>query len=209
LGALRFVLTSIVCTCRPGPLALALALALAMTITITITRPRLLVRQEYLMIAQQRTGMSMIDALKTNVSALGAKTIFRGLGATMSREAIYAASYMGGVPILREEFNQIAEIREVPGAAFLASGLVAGTLATVLTHPSDTIKTRQQAFPDLKTHPQYRTVLSTARHVVGEGGVGALFAGLLPRAFRIIGAMFIFNEVKTRGMAFLEGPDEE
>lgn len=70
------------------------------------------------MIAQQRTGMSMIDALKTNVSTLGAKTIFRGLGATMSREAIYAASYMGGVPILREEFNQIAAIREVPGARF-------------------------------------------------------------------------------------------
>ena len=163
---------------------------------------------EYLMIAQQRTGMSMIDALKTNVSNLGAKTVFRGLGATMSRESIYAASYMGGVPILREEFNQIAAIRDVPGAAFLASGIIAGTLATVLTHPSDTIKTRQQAFPDLKTHPQYRTIMSTARYVVGEGGVGALFAGLMPRAFRIIGAMFIFNEVKTRAMAFLEGDEQ-
>ena len=163
---------------------------------------------EYVMIAQQRTGMSMIDALRTNVSTFGAKTIFRGLGATMSREAIYAASYMGGVPILRKEFDKIDAIRNIPGAPFLASGIVAGTLATVLTHPSDTIKTRQQAFPDLKAYPQYRTIFSTARYVVGEGGVGALFAGILPRAFRIIGAMFIFNEVKSRALAYLEGDDQ-
>jgi hypothetical protein len=162
---------------------------------------------EYLMIAQQRTGMSLLDALKSNVSSLGAKTLFRGLGATMSRESIYAASYMGGVPILREKLNSIGSIADMPGAAFLVSGITAGTIATVLTHPSDTIKTRQQAFPDLKTHPQYRTMLSTAKYVVGEGGAGALFAGLLPRSLRIIGAMFIFNEVKTRAVEYLEGPD--
>lgn len=159
---------------------------------------------EYVMIAQQRTGLSMIDALKTNISNLGAKTVYRGLGATMCRESVYAASYMGGVPILREEFNRIPEIRDIPGASFFASGMIAGTIATVLTHPADTIKTRQQAFPDLKTHPQYRTMMSTARYVVGEAGVGALFAGLLPRAFRIIGAMFIFNEVKQRAVDYLE-----
>ena len=89
--------------------------------------------------------------------------------------------------------------------AAVAAGLPhRGTIATVLTHPSDTIKTRQQAFPDLKTHPQYRTMLSTTRYVIGDGGVGALFAGLLPRAFRIIGAMFIFNEIKTRAVDHLE-----
>jgi len=159
---------------------------------------------EFLMIKQQQTGMSMVSALKTNVSQLGATTVFRGLGATMCRESVYAASYMGGVPILREKFGEIEAIKDIPGAAFLASGITAGTIATVLTHPSDTIKTRQQACPDLKTHPQYRTMLSTARYVTGEGGVGALFAGLLPRAFRIIGAMFIFNEIKTRAVDHLE-----
>ena len=124
--------------------------------------------------------------------------------ATMSREAVYAASYLGGVPILRQKLETVDAIKDIPGGPFLGAGITMGVIATVLTHPSDTIKTRQQAFPDLKSYPQYRTMYSTAQHIVQEGGVTALFAGLMPRAFRIIGAMFIFNSVKTNAVEYLE-----
>lgn len=124
--------------------------------------------------------------------------------ATMSREAIYAASYLGGVPILRQKLDTIDGIKDIPGGPFLGAGISMGIAATVMTHPSDTIKTRQQAFPDLKLYPQYRTMYSTAQYIVQEGGYTALFAGLMPRAFRIIGAMFIFNSVKTNCVNYLE-----
>lgn len=124
--------------------------------------------------------------------------------ATMSREAIYAASYLGGVPILRQKLETVDAIRNVPGGPFLCAGITMGVVATVLTHPSDTVKTRQQAFPDLQSHPQYRTMYSTANYIVQERGFSALFAGLMPRAFRIIGAMFIFNSVKTNAVEYLE-----
>ena len=124
--------------------------------------------------------------------------------ATMSREAIYAASYLGGVPILIQKLETMDSIKNIPGGPFLGAGITMGVVATVLTHPSDTIKTRQQAFPDLKSYPQYRTMYTTAQYIVQERGVSALFAGLMPRAFRIIGAMFIFTAVKTNAVEYLE-----
>ena len=47
---------------------------------------------------------------------------------------------------------------------------------------------RVQAFPDAAVAPQYRSVLSTARHIQATEGAAGFFAGLLPRAFRICGA---------------------
>ncbi|KAI8109062.1 hypothetical protein M9435_005478 [Picochlorum sp. BPE23] len=159
---------------------------------------------EYLMIHQQRTGKSLIGAFKSNTSLYGYSTIYRGLGATVSREALYAAGYLGLMPILRKEFTDAPVIKDIPGGPYLGAGIAAGIFGTVTTHPSDTIKTRMQAFPDLKKNPEYRTIYSTARHIIQEGGVQAMFAGLVPRGFRIIGAVFILNGVKNTAVDFLE-----
>ena len=40
-------------------------------------------------------------------------------------------------------------------------------------------------------------MLSTARHILGSQGAGALFHGLLPRAFRNCGAVIILNTTMT------------
>lgn len=125
-------------------------------------------------------------------------------GATVSREALYAAGYLGLMPILRKEFTDAPVIKDIPGGPYLGAGIAAGIFGTVTTHPSDTIKTRMQAFPDLKKNPEYRTIYSTARHIIQEGGVQAMFAGLVPRGFRIIGAVFILNGVKNTAVDFLE-----
>lgn len=48
-------------------------------------------------------------------------------------------------------------------------------------------RTAAQAFPNAREQPQYRSVLSTARHILATEGAGGFYAGLLPRAFRICG----------------------
>lgn len=124
--------------------------------------------------------------------------------ATVSREALYAGGYLGLMPILRSEMQEMPLIKDVPGGPLLFSGVAAGVFATVSTQPSDTIKTRMQAFPDHSLNPEYRSMYSTARHIVQNEGFMTLFAGILPRGFRIVGAVFILNGTKNTAVQYLE-----
>ena len=120
------------------------------------------------------------------------------------RESLYAAGYLGLMPIMRAKLEETPSVRQLPGGPLIISGLAAGVLATVTTQPADTIKTRMQAFSDVATHPEYRSMLSTAKHIVQTEGAGTLFAGLLPRAFRIIGAVFILTGTRNTVIEMLE-----
>jgi Mitochondrial carrier protein len=113
------------------------------------------------------------------------------------RESLYAAGYLGVMPLLRSTLQEVTVVNDVPGGPLILSGIAAGLLATVSTQPADTIKTRMQAFPDPTLHPEYRSMLSTTKHIVTTEGVGTLFAGLLPRAFRIVCAVFILTGTRN------------
>lgn len=73
------------------------------------------------------------------------------------------------------------------GSEFAAAAIAAGLFSSLLTHPSDTTKTRMQSNLDVAAAPQYSSQLSTMRTLMAEKGVGSLYAGLLPRALRLIG----------------------
>lgn len=117
--------------------------------------------------------------------------------ATVARESLYAAGYLGVLPILRTYLEGIPAVNNLPGGPMVTSGIAAGLLATVTTHPADTIKTRMQAFPDATLNPEYRNVSSTIKHIMQNEGPGTFFAGLLPRAFRIVCAVFILTGTRN------------
>ena len=123
----------------------------------------------------------------------------------MMRESLYAAGYLGVMPILRARLEEVPWIHDLPGGPLVLSGIAAGLLATVSTQPADTIKTKMQAFPDAAAHPEYRSVASTTRHIIQTEGVGKLFSGLVPRATRIVGAVFILTGTRNTALEFLEG----
>lgn len=114
-------------------------------------------------------------------------------GVTVIRESLYAAGYLGVLPILRRQADGIPALNNLPGGPMVASGLAAGLLAAVTTHPADTIKTRMQAFSDPVVYPQYANMVSASSHIVKTEGFSTLFAGLLPRAARITCAVFILT----------------
>ena len=115
----------------------------------------------------------------------------------MMRESLYTAGYLGVAPLLKTTLREHEAFEGMPGAAALAAGVSAGILATVTSHPADTIKTRMQAFPDNKAHPEYASFVSTTRHILATEGVQGFFAGVLPRTFRLIGAVFILGGIRT------------
>ena len=54
-----------------------------------------------------------------------------------------------------------------------------------------------QAFLDKGAHPQYRSFASTTRYIVDTEGAPTLFAGLVPRALRLMCAVIILNGVRN------------
>lgn len=152
---------------------------------------------EFVMIQQQKAGRTLPAEFRHIVSTYGLAKPMKGLSATVIRESLYACGYLAVAPMLREVLQEQPAVAKLPGGPLVLSGIAAGLLATVCTQPADTIKTRMQAFPDSATHPQYRSLMSTTRHIVQTEGVGTFFAGLGPRAIRIVAAVFILNGMRT------------
>jgi hypothetical protein len=122
---------------------------------------------------------------------------FKGLSATILRESLYATGYLAIAPILREALSTQPAVQDIPGGPYVLSGIIAGLIATVSSQPADTIKTRMQAFPDNKANPEYRSFMSTTRHILATEGPGTFLAGLGPRAFRVCCAVFILNGTRN------------
>lgn len=66
-----------------------------------------------------------------------------GLSPTILREGIFCAGVLGGVSILAKECEK-RKLSE--GTTVILSGVGAGTITTILSHPADVVKTRMQAF---------------------------------------------------------------
>jgi hypothetical protein len=160
---------------------------------------------EMVMIQQQKSGMGLLAETKQIISKYGlAPGMYKGLAPTVIRESLYVAGYIGIVPIFREKCSHIPVLKDTPGAPLVASGVAAGLLATVSTQPVDTIKTRMQAFADVEKYPEYRSLVSTTKHIVETEGFGTLFAGLIPRAARIVLAVFVLTGVRNSAVEMLQ-----
>ncbi|BBN00156.1 hypothetical protein MPTK1_1g26850 [Marchantia polymorpha subsp. ruderalis] len=149
---------------------------------------------ELIMIQQQRTGLNLIKQIQTVNRKYGALCFFRGLPPTLVREGFFTAAYLDVNPLLQEKFQAAASFKDRQTLATVLAAVVSGSLSTFITHPFDTIKTRMQANLNLQ---KYRTVTSTAKVLLQEGGMAAFYSGLIPRTQRIICAVFILGEAKT------------
>ncbi|BBN00379.1 hypothetical protein MPTK1_1g28630 [Marchantia polymorpha subsp. ruderalis] len=105
----------------------------------------------------------------------------------------FTAAYLDVNPLLQEKFQAAASFKGRHTLATVLAGVVSGSISTLITHPFDTIKTRMEANLNLQ---KYRTVTSTSKLLLQEGGMAAFYSGLIPRTQRIICAFFILEEAK-------------
>lgn len=127
------------------------------------------------------------DILKTN----GLRGFFAGAGATAVRDAPFAGLYVLFYEQSKRKLSRLSQTVAIPGAPEaimktstsasinFGSGILAAGLATALTNPFDSIKTRLQVRPN-----EYRNMIHAARKMVGEEGIKSLFDGLALRMGR-------------------------
>lgn len=106
---------------------------------------------------------------------------FRGFPATALRDAPYAGLYLAVYEHTKQLLGRFSR-HDRSGNAWVvsASGLTAGTLATVFTQPFDILKTRMQTTPSaLLGMPAERVgMVAMTRHVLATDGLGAFADGL-------------------------------
>ncbi|OWZ37130.1 solute carrier family 25, member 38 [Cryptococcus neoformans c8] len=138
---------------------------------------------------------SILGALSSLYRTQGVKGFYQGFTATAVRDAPYAGLYL----VFYEKSKELAgRLPGVPNAALHScSGIMAATLATIITSPADVIKTRMQVNPT--EHPTLRKAIarviqvrclacilghSPIRHTLQERGPLGFFSGTSLRISR-------------------------
>lgn len=119
----------------------------------------------------------------------GLKGLFRGFSATALRDAPYAGLYLALYEQHKTWLGRLSRTGTGSWWVVSTSGLCAGTLATILTHPFDILKTRLQTTPPHLLHSTANgqvklSLLATARHILSTDGWQAFCDGLGLRCAR-------------------------
>jgi len=147
---------------------------------------------ELVMIQQQVNGGGMVSTA-LDLLKQGPGTVYRGLLGMCLREGIYCGGYLGVMPVVRSEImNRNPEMSD--DTARLAAACCTTPFVSAASHPADTLKTCLQG--DVKG-VRYEGYLQTARTLVAERGVTALWAGLPWRLFRQGCAIFLFDKINS------------
>jgi solute carrier family 25 protein 38 len=128
------------------------------------------------------------DALKTIASQEGARGLYSGWLATIARDAPFSGLYFMFYSKFRENMQNVTiNNKQVPHTAInLSSGLTAGVIATLVTHPPDVIKTRlqTQVFGSENSNYYYKNTWDAMIKIYKTEGINAFFKGAVPRVLR-------------------------
>lgn len=154
---------------------------------------------ETIVVQQQRNGSSLFGEINRMVTTMNPLNLYRGLTTVMIRDGAFCLGFLGLTPTLEREIlamnapsSSSGGMEIQPYQATILAGLCSGFVAGSSTHMFDTIKTRMQANVGADAH-KYPDILTTFRKVYGEGGIGLLMRGWVPRTVRAMGAVVILS----------------
>eukprot|EP01130_Rhizamoeba_saxonica_P010227 TRINITY_DN418_c0_g1_i2.p1 TRINITY_DN418_c0_g1~~TRINITY_DN418_c0_g1_i2.p1 ORF type:complete len:294 (+),score=46.73 TRINITY_DN418_c0_g1_i2:84-965(+) len=149
---------------------------------------------DLLVIQQQKLNKSLFGTLSVLTQKFGKFAVFRGLGSSVIREALYSCGYIALAPIFSKVLRQHSDyfVHNHLKTAIVSS-TIAGIIAAILTHPIDTVKTCIQADMERKLHPN---LASSFPQLYKQGGIKSLYRGFIFRTMRLSGAFFIINNLR-------------
>jgi len=134
--------------------------------------------------SERLTYQELASAVRSAVAVGGACSLMRGLGPTLLRDIPFSAVYWFTYEELKAVQLGHDNLKPSMYQSFCA-GAGAGSLAAILTHPFDVIKTQRQIA--LGRNLGKEELASTMQLAVRlyKSGFAGLYAGLLPRLLRI------------------------
>lgn len=155
-------------------------------------------------IHQQKLGKAPLPTVKHLYSNFGFKGLFRGFSSCAVREGIYTCGYLGLTPVFSGKFKT-AKVFESDLLCTLGGSIASGIVASIFSHPVDTIKTIIQADMEGKKFANSRVVFTD---LVKNRGITSLYLGGGPRLIRNCGAFFIVAMIRNQVVEYktkLEG----
>mmetsp|Transcript_20765 Transcript_20765/g.27012 ORF Transcript_20765/g.27012 Transcript_20765/m.27012 type:complete len:452 (+) Transcript_20765:643-1998(+) len=157
---------------------------------------------ELAMISQQRSGHSLAKVIAEVWKFNGFGGVFRGISATAAREAGWTFGFLGLAPVIKSGLREDSKFFNAnEGAAMMASSIVAGQAAALLTQPADTIKTLLQADRGISRPKQFKSSMDAVKFLYNKpegGGYRAFWRGIIPRSTRCILAVYILSESQQK-----------
>jgi len=144
---------------------------------------------ETIVLQQQIRKLGAMKVVRQLAAESGPRFIFRGMIPTSLRDAGFCAGYLTLSPAFKQYTSSILSNPIVE----VGSGLCAGMVVAICTHPFDTIKTQMQLSPELRT-----SMIKTAKDIITNQGYSGLLAGFKPRALRVMSAIYLMDTVKSK-----------
>lgn len=142
-------------------------------------------------VTKKARSATMLTGLRMVVEADGVRGLWRGLAATIARDAPFSAVYWALFEQSKAYLSNGGPddmVRSPTIPQTLAASACSGVVATVVTNPADVLKTRLQAAP-VGSSVSLRGELA---HIVRVSGGRGLLTGLPLRLARIVPATALF-----------------
>jgi len=176
--------------------------ALARILAATAVAPLELIRTNAQAEARPPSIMKMA---RTIVQTKGIAEFWRGLSPTLWRDVPFSALYWMSVEKIRAS-DWIQQFDSKAARTFVA-GCTSGTMAALLTHPFDVIKTRRQVFDLANRSPPTKSTFLMMLRIVQSDGIAGLYVGVFPRVIKIAPSTAIMLTSYELGKRFFHDTD--
>nr|XP_033774573.1 solute carrier family 25 member 39 isoform X1 [Geotrypetes seraphini]XP_033774574.1 solute carrier family 25 member 39 isoform X1 [Geotrypetes seraphini]XP_033774575.1 solute carrier family 25 member 39 isoform X1 [Geotrypetes seraphini] len=180
---------------------------------VTVISPLELIRTK--MQSRQLTYGELRVCIQSSVAQDGWLSLWRGLGPTVLRDVPFSALYWFNYELVKKRLSTTASTEEATFTISFISGAISGTVAAVLTLPFDVVKThRQIELGEMQTvrgrsRKKRSSTWQLMYRIQAESGTRGLFAGFLPRVFKVAPACAIMISTYEFGKTFFQSMNRE
>ncbi|CAF0911991.1 unnamed protein product [Didymodactylos carnosus] len=165
-----------------NPIIPAFSGAMARIAAVIVTSPLELVRTKKM--SEKLSYSDLISKLGSSIELHGLKTLWRGLIPTIWRDVPFSIFYWSAYERLKLYIIDYRGYFNTLNAFYC--GATAGGLATVLTHPFDTVKTyRQVQIGQVYSENRQEGTLKILNSLHKSGGIAGLYKGFVPRLLKV------------------------
>ncbi|NXD73491.1 S2540 protein, partial [Eolophus roseicapillus] len=173
--------------------------------SVTIVSPLELIRT--IMQYRKFSYKQLYLCVSSKVASDGWLSLWRGWSSTVLRDVPFSAMYWYNYEHFKKTLCKELGAHEPTFLIAFASGAASGSIASVITLPFDVVKTHRQTelweCETLKV-PQRDSTSTWAvmRKIVAKNGITGLFAGIIPRLFKVAPACAIMISTYEYGKSF-------